>query len=617
MPKIFMIAIKLAAKLLLIIIVLSAMTAYAANNNAKRETKPDAESQGGIVQGDIGVKLDTYLSRAEASGYSGVVLVAKGRRIVLQKGYGFSDRDRGILFTASTRFPLSSIDKTFTAAAILKLEQQGKLKTTDSIAAYFDRVPEDKKSITIHHLLTHSAGLPTYSGPDGEFISRDTLVQRMMDVKLQSAPGAKYSYSNPSFSLLAVIVEKVSGQSFEAFVQNQLFRPAGMKQTSYEITNRDRAMLPCSYSSWHIECKPVNSVPRLPDGGRNWNVLGSAGLWTTALDLYRWHLALKSEAVLSAESKRKAVAPYIKTSSSGTNSYGYGWFVTTTPRGTQLVHHSGGDQIVAANFRRFPDENVVIIEFTNYAWGPYRRVREEINKIAFEAEPALLPTPRVKLNRSSLQSLAGTYQLPSGEKFTVAVKNNQLIVPLDVPGAAKLFTRFAVPENPDISRDIDAKISRLLDGFARDDFEPLRELQWSELKFDEERKFWADTWRQWTKKHGAFKGAERIGAIAGTNSTAPGVKLLDTYVLVHFERGREILNFQQNPEGRFFIGYNSTYLLPGYYQLVPLSKTEFAAYNFMLQTSSRIRFQINKAGIVTGLGLQEDDEGEIPAKKIN
>jgi hypothetical protein len=243
-------------------------------------------------------------------------------------------------------------------------------------------------------------------------------------------------------------------------------------------------------------------------------------------------------------------------------------------------------------------------------------VREETNKIAFGGEPSLLPAPRVKLTRSSLQSLAGSYQLPSGEKFTIAVKNNRLIVPLDVPGAAKLFTRFADSENHNLSRDVESKISRLLGGFSRDDFEPLRELQWRELKFDEERKFWADTWREWTKKHGEYKGAETIGTIAGTNSTAPGVKLLDTYVAVHFEHGREILNFQQNPEGRFLIGYNSTYLLPGYYQLVPLSKTEFVAYNFMLQTSSRIRFQINKADIVTGLGLL-DDEGEVTAKKIN
>ena len=597
-----MITAKLLAKLLLIIIVLSIMTT-------------GAEVQDGIMRGDIGRRLDTYLSGAEALGYSGIVLVAKGGRIVLQKGYGFADRDRGVLFTASTRFPLSSIDKTFTAAAILKLEQQGKLKTTDSITSYFDPVPEDKKIITIHHLLTHSAGLPSYSGKDEELITRDTLVERMMNVKLQSEPGAKFSYSNPSYSLLAVIVEKVSGQSFETFVQKQLFEPAGMKQTSYEITNRDRAMLPCGYWSWQTECKPVGSVLRLPDGGRNWNVHGNAGQWTTALDLYRWHLALKNETILFAESKRKAVTPYIKTSGGGTNSYGYGWFITTTPRGTRLIHHSGGNQTVAANFRRFADEDVVIIEFTNNAWGPYRRVREEINKIAFGGEPSSLPTPGVKLTRASLQRLAGSYQLQSGEKFTVAVKNNQLIVPLDVPGVAKLFTRFAISENTTMLRDVEVKVSRLLGGFARGDFEPLRELQWSELKFDDERKFWADTWRQWTKKHGEYKGAETIGAIAGTNSTAPEVKLLDTYVLVRFERGREILNFQQNLEGRFFIGYNSTYLLPGYYQLVPLSKTEFVAYNFMLQTSSRIRFQINKADIVTGLGLQ--DEGEVTAKKIN
>lgn len=182
--------------------------------------KPESKSENStIVRGALGLKLDEFLSRAEKFGYNGIVLAARNGKVILKKAYGYADRENGIPLTTATRFPIASEEKIFTAAAILKLEEQGKLKVSNSIAEYFDNVPEDKRAITIHHLLTHSAGLPTYTGADGELLSRDELVKRTMSAKLPSAPGEKYFYSNPSYSLLAVIVEKASGKTFDEFVQ--------------------------------------------------------------------------------------------------------------------------------------------------------------------------------------------------------------------------------------------------------------------------------------------------------------------------------------------------------------------------------------------------------------
>jgi CubicO group peptidase (beta-lactamase class C family) len=186
-------------------------------------------------------KIDEYLSRSAALGFSGAILIAQNGKIVLNKGYGYADRKRRIPFTPSTVYNLESTTKQFVAAGILKLEEQGKLKTTDLLTKYFDNVPEDKKEITLHHLLTHTAGLNGMSGDDFEVIERNAAVRRILDSKLRWAPGTKWAYSNPGYTLLAVVIEKVSGEPHEKFLREQLWIPAGMIDTGYMIPEQKRA----------------------------------------------------------------------------------------------------------------------------------------------------------------------------------------------------------------------------------------------------------------------------------------------------------------------------------------------------------------------------------------
>src|SRR5262249_27224274 len=133
-------------------------------------------------------------------------------------------------------FSIGSITKQFTAAAILKLQMQGKLSVRDPIAKYLPNVPQDKSAITLHHLLTHSAGLESGFGPgDFEAVTRDEIIKRALASKLRSAPGKQYHYSNAGYSLLGAIVEIVSGGGYEAFLHEHLFKPAGMAQTGYRL----------------------------------------------------------------------------------------------------------------------------------------------------------------------------------------------------------------------------------------------------------------------------------------------------------------------------------------------------------------------------------------------
>lgn len=174
---------------------------------------PATAERSALVQGDSGRKLDEYLSRLEALGYSGGLAVVKGGETVLLKGYGQADREKGVPMRPDSVFNLGSITKPFTAAAILRLQELGTLKTSDPISRFFDGVPEDKAGITLEHLLTHSSGLESdFSPTDYEPTTREEYVRRALASKLLFAPGQGYEYANAGYSLLAAVVERTTGQ---------------------------------------------------------------------------------------------------------------------------------------------------------------------------------------------------------------------------------------------------------------------------------------------------------------------------------------------------------------------------------------------------------------------
>jgi len=179
------------------------------------QRNPTTAFDSAIIRGSLGTALDQYLSRLEGYGFSGAVLVAKNDEIYLSKGYGLADRAISIPVTPDTLFEGASLTKQFTAAAVMKLEQQGKLRVEDPITKYFDNVPDDKKSITLHHLMTHSAGFPNeFSKPGGGYYQdRDEFVRAILATPLEYPPGTESVYSNPSYSLVAAVIEKGSGKS--------------------------------------------------------------------------------------------------------------------------------------------------------------------------------------------------------------------------------------------------------------------------------------------------------------------------------------------------------------------------------------------------------------------
>lgn len=320
-------------------------------------------------------RIDNFLSQLQQKGFNGAVLVADGDS-VFKKGYGFSDKENQTRSTPQTVFDIGSVTKQFTGAAILKLEMQGKLSVADPITKYFDNVPADKQSITIHQLLTHSAGFTQSLGDDYAPLTREDFITKALQSELLFTPGSRYEYSNVGYSLLAAIIEKSSGMTYEQYLNENLFKLAGMNQTGYKLPNWNETDIAAGYNGDMRWGKP-NEKP-WGASGPYWNLLGNGGIVSTVEDLYKWHLALLWDKILDGTAKEKYYKRYIEEGPGAGSYYGYGWAIFPTPRNTWLITHNGGNGIFFCDFLRYLDEDVNIIILCNTFRPEFRNIAREI-----------------------------------------------------------------------------------------------------------------------------------------------------------------------------------------------------------------------------------------------
>ncbi|HEY8563669.1 MAG TPA: serine hydrolase [Pyrinomonadaceae bacterium] len=345
-------------------------------------------------------RIKKYLEKLDEIGYSGSVLIALNGKPVLSRGFGFSDAERKIKNSPNTVFDIGSVTKQFTAAAVLKLEMQGKLSTADKIAKYFRNVPPDKADITIHQLLRHSAGLPSVVGGDFEKISEAEFVEKVFSAPLRFPAGTRFSYSNVGYSLLALIVEKVSGQSYERYLYENLWKPAGMETTGYTRPRFDENLIAVGYRTdeqrWGKPTEKAwdKDAPYL-------HLKGNGGVLSTTGDLFKWDRALLSDAILSKEAKEKYYRPPLRADETGNSIYAYGWEVTQTERNTRRVWHNGTNRIFFADFYRFIDEGVTIVLMTNKSLNSRNDTGRVISEMIFDAnyEP-VVPIAETAANRA-------------------------------------------------------------------------------------------------------------------------------------------------------------------------------------------------------------------------
>lgn len=246
--------------------------AVATTANAQPSPVPISEDPAATA-----ARLDEHARRLTPFGFSGSLLIAKDGEVVLSSGYGMADREAGVPVTAETVFDIGSITKQFTAAAILRLEMEGRLSVTDPVTRWFDGVPEDKRTMTLHHLLTHSAGLRGDFGGDYDVAERDSLAGVILQSELLWAPGTRYEYSNAGYSLLGMVVEKASGMGYEAYLRDKLWAPAGMTRTGYRGVRWNLAELAVGYAAdGRRNGTPVDQ--RWAPDGPWWNLRANGGV---------------------------------------------------------------------------------------------------------------------------------------------------------------------------------------------------------------------------------------------------------------------------------------------------------------------------------------------------
>ncbi len=294
------------------------------------------------------------------------VLVAQNGRILYQNGYGYADIGNRVRITPETKFRIGSITKQFTAAAILKLQEDGKLSVDDKLSKYYPDFPHGDE-ITLYHLLTHTSGLANYTNkPDflRKVMTETTpaeIVEAIKKDKPDFNPGEKWEYCNSGYFLLGCIVEKVSGKSLETFIQETFFDPLGMKNTGMHHWNRILEREATGYS--YVGGKVQRSI----DWDMSW-AGGAGALYSTVGDLYRWNNALFNGKVLTAASLEAAFTPAQlkdgKVAAAVGQGYGFGWIVGKL-RGLRSLAHDGALHGFVSYLMQLPDQKFTVAVLAN------------------------------------------------------------------------------------------------------------------------------------------------------------------------------------------------------------------------------------------------------------
>ena len=398
-------------------------------------------------------RVDSYLESSENNGFSGVVLVAKKGEIILSKGYGWADRENKIPNSPATVFNIGSVTKQFTASAILKLVEQGKIKTSDKISSYFVQTPSDKKDITIHQLLTHTSGISNRTGGFRYHeASKEQFLKEFFESELQSQPGTTYQYANANYIMLTAILELVSGQTYNAFLQENLFGPAQMTSTGYKRINFSTERLAHGYYYNRDDEKWTDwgtTQQHLPYNNNHWYSIGKGDIHSTIEDLYKWHVALKNNVVLEPKTRKTQETAYVAENHNMPSYYGYGWAISKSDRDTKIVAHNGSNGLYFADFVRFIDDDVVVIYITNAFLGRESEyVAREIGKMIFDTN--YNPTPISKNIYELIHEFMRTNPSANGDKLPIYL-NEELKDELNDPAILNRlgYSRLKKEDQPD------------------------------------------------------------------------------------------------------------------------------------------------------------------------
>lgn len=379
---------------------------------------------------DFARKATEYMrARARVAGFSGAVLVARDGRPVFRQSYGMANHEFGIPNTPAMKFRVGSVGKQFTAAAILLLEQRGKLKVTDPVGKHLRDWPKAWDAVAIHHLLSHTAGLPrltTQALLDVSALSNATpkLFQGVRDLykpgedlqPLDFKPGEGWAYSNIGYIMLNMVVDQTSGKSYCDFVSQEMFQPLGMINSACEdpgtiLKNRASGYTRINdalVNAYYVDMRFAN---------------GDGSIYSTLDDLLLWDNALNSQRLLNITATNKFFAPV-------RNEYAYGWWIHTKSN-HRVQWHGGNVSGFVSQITRYPNEQMFIVVLSNVWSGADRsQVRAMTNELAALVLGESYELPRkhkeIKIDKSAYDAFVGEYS--GKDTFAIAREGERLMV---------------------------------------------------------------------------------------------------------------------------------------------------------------------------------------------
>lgn len=315
---------------------------------------------------DLEAYLDEQFSKADIGG---AVLARQGGNIRFDGAFGLANRASRRPVTTRTTFQIASISKQFAAAAMLRLQEQGKLSLRDRIDRWLPGCPHGWELITLHHLLTHTSGIGHWDalasrGGSGDIRTTGELVRRIQRAPLRFPPGGGWLYSSLGYVLLARVVVRASGQSYAAFLQNSFFEPLEMTSTGVG----KRAPFPERAATGYVSGEVVDDFD-LDIAG-----IGTGDIWSTTADMARWDAALMDSRALTPSSIAAMTTPQAATTREvdglSAISYGYGQFVTTLSKtGQRIIYHTGWNPGFRSVNIWSADVNLVVVVLANEERG--------------------------------------------------------------------------------------------------------------------------------------------------------------------------------------------------------------------------------------------------------
>jgi len=324
---------------------------------------------------DFPSNIDELLREASSDGAGFAIVVELDGEILLSKGYGLADRARNLAFTPASIAQIGSLTKQFNGAAILHLAEAGEVELEAPLKNYIPEVEPPIADVTLHQLLTHSSGLPEYCGDDFEPINRADFVRVCLNSPLVFEPGTDVAYSNVGYAAIAAVIEFVTEMTFEAYLEDAVLRPNGLRETGHFFPENSDAVFARGYRENIDMGNIAENIEALESSW--WNLKGNGGMQSSTNDMYAWYQVINGEGALSDYIRSELTIPHLPWSDGV--SEGYGWyFRSDDDMNIQQMSHSGSDGVFFSYYWHRIDEGAFMYFVGNSGEEPTLKVLREI-----------------------------------------------------------------------------------------------------------------------------------------------------------------------------------------------------------------------------------------------